>query len=327
MINHAMKQLRIKYTKRNIIWSVIMMMLTAVIAYANFEETDYQSAINDRRYQDAYDIIAKKDEAKRTVLETVLMYRLDVVIDVQSMEWPNQSLAVSEEAVDPVILKKVNRYMAAAKKQYLAGTSSIATHLLMQILYVYPDHPRAQLFLAEGLGKLPGTYSIKDQSKRLLSRSDQYFYGGNYLKAAEDLEALAILEQSNPIVFEKLGSAYYMMNLKQKALDAWTTALFLNPENTQLEGMIETTRTRLIEALNNDKPLDETNMAVITINDPQIMGVFKRQAQAFELTTSLRERGLTVRVEQNDDEKWVVEVSRSELIERNKQEEATKNND
>jgi tetratricopeptide (TPR) repeat protein len=186
-------------------------------------------------------------------------------------------------------------------------------------LYVYPDYPKAVLFLARGFRMPPGSYASKDQVENLVSRSDNYFYGGNYIKAAEDLEVLAILERGNSIVYEKLGSSYYMMNQKQKAIDTWTTALFFSPDNKPLEEMIENTKEMIVKEAERGSPLEQASSQKVVIEDPQVMGVFKRQSEAFELTKELRAQGLTVGIDENEDGKWVVQVSRAELQQKNTQ--------
>ena len=163
----------------------------------------------------------------------------------------------------------------------------------------------------------PGSFKVEDQVTKLIRRSDNFFYGGNYLKSAEDLEVLAILERENPVVYEKLGSAYYMMNSKQKAVDTWTTALFFNPDNTQLEKMIQSTKEAILAEAEEGNPLDQAAANKVVIDDPQVMGVFKRQSEAFDLMKQLREQGLTVAINENNDGKWAVQVSRKELQEKN----------
>ena len=64
-------------------------------------------------------------------------------------------------------------------------------------------------------------------------------------------------------------------------------------------------------------PLEQANAAKVVIEDPQVMGVFKRQSEAFELLKDLRKQGLTVAIQENDDGKWAVQVSRKELQEKN----------
>ena len=108
-----------------------------------------------------------------------------------------------------------------------------------------------------------------------------------------------------------------MMNNKQKAVDTWTTALFFNPDNAQLEEMINTTKEVLLKEAEEGSPLEKANANKVVIDDPQVMGVFKRQSEAFELMKELRNQGLTVAIKENDDGKWAVQVSRKELQEKN----------
>jgi len=291
--------------------------ITSFIGYANFDDNDYELAITEKRYNDALEILNNKAEEKRTIPEKELILGLKVVMDVDGLEWPKNSMAMKEDEVDPEILKRVTKYYNATIKNYLAGKNTIARKILLQILFIYPDYPKAQYFLTHGFSMPPGSYKVKDQVITLIKRSDNYFYGGNYLKSAEDLEVLAILERDNPVVYEKLGSAYYMMNDKQKAVDTWTTALFFNPDNVQLEEMIANTKAALLKEAEEGSPLEQANAKKIVIEDPQIMGVFKRQSEAFELMKDLRSQGLTVAIQENDDGKWAVQVSRKELQEKN----------
>ena len=306
-----------KQKKRIIFWLTFIVLSTSFIAYANFEENDYELAIDEKRYSDALSILENKDEKKRTIPEKELMDSLKVILDVEKYEWPKNSLAMKEDEVDPDILKRVKKYYSESIKNYLGNNKHISRKVLIQILFIYPDYPKASYFLTRGYKMPPGSFKVEDQVVKLIRRSDNYFYGGNYLKSAEDLEVLAILERQNPVVYEKLGSAYYMMNNKQKAVDTWTTALFFNPDNSKLEGMIKQTQEALIAEAEEGNPLELAAANKVVIDDPQVMGVFKRQSEAFDLMKELREQGLTVAINENDDGKWAVQVSRKELQEKN----------
>jgi tetratricopeptide (TPR) repeat protein len=289
------------------------------VAHANFDDNDYELAIDEKRYQEAYNILVEKDDLKKTVPEKVLMMGLDVVIQVEAYEWPKDSLALQEDEVDPTVLSKVNKYYEASKKEFLAGKKESTKAILLHMLFLYPDYPKAVFFLEKGFVMPKGTYKVKDQVITLIKRSDNYFYGGNFLKSAQDLEILTVLEKENPLVYEKLGSVYYMMNEKQKAVDIWTTALFLSPENEKLDEMIQNTKKVILEEAEEGNPLDNAVADKVVIDDPQVMGVFKRQSEAFELMKELKTQGLTVAIAENDSGKWVVQVSRKELQERNQQ--------
>ena len=65
--------------------------------------------------------------------------------------------------------------------------------------------------------------------------------------------------------------------------------------------------------------MEQASANKVVIEDPQVMGVFKRQSEAFTLMKDLRNQGLSVGIVENDDGKWVVQVSRKELQEKNAQ--------
>ena len=118
-----------------------------------------------------------KDEAKQTIPEKELIEALGIVMEVNDLEWPKNSMAMKEDEVDPDVLKRVNKYMGAAIKEYLAGNPSVTRKVLIHMLYIYPDYPKAQYFLTRGFTMPPGSFKVKDQVDTLIKRSDHYFYG------------------------------------------------------------------------------------------------------------------------------------------------------
>ena len=125
-----------------------------------------------------------------------------------------------------------------------------------------------------------------------------------------------ILDKDNPLVYERLGSTYYMMNQKKKAIDAWTSALFVDPDNKDLKSIIEKTK----QALQDEAKASlaqRKKVKKVVIKDAQVMGVYRRQAQAYEMAESLKKKGLRVLIEETDKGKWAVKVSREELLKMN----------
>ncbi len=290
--------------------------LSSYAVWANFDDVDYDFAISERRYADALRILNNKPDDKRTIPEINLIADLTLIMDVDGLAWPRDTVALRESDVDPEIRNQVAGYLNAAYDRFLNNEKSTARLVLLQILYIYPDYPKAQHFLAKAFQLYPGSYKVVNQEDRLLKRSDNYFYGGNYLKAVEDLSVLIVLRNDNPILHEKLGSAYYMMNEKQKAIESWTTAVFFNSQNSELEELIEATTEYLAkESLQPNTVSSEATTVVM--DDPQVMGVFKQQSDAFDLRKGLQEQGLTVRIDNDADGKWVVYVSQKELREKN----------
>ena len=182
---------------KTVFYSFIISILSvsSLLVHANFDENDYELAIDEKRYSDALTILNDKADEKRTIPENELISGLKVVIEVNDYEWPKNSMALKEDEVEPQILTRTKKYLNAAIDNYLKGRADITRQILIQIMFIYPDYPKAKYFMTAGLNMPPGSYKVNDQVLRLIKRSDNYFYGGNYLKSAEDLEVLSILER------------------------------------------------------------------------------------------------------------------------------------
>ena len=164
-------------SSRHLFFSLIFgaILVTSLMVYANFDDNDYELAIDEKRYADALTILKNKPEEKRTIPEKELLTSLDVVIQINTMEWPKNSMAMKEDEMDPEVIKVVNKYMDAVIKNYLAGKSNVSKKILLQVLFVYPDYPKARAFLSMGLNMPPGSYKVDDQVLKLLKKVTTIF--------------------------------------------------------------------------------------------------------------------------------------------------------
>ncbi|MBT5856195.1 hypothetical protein HOH87_06135 [bacterium] len=298
----------------------LVMCLLAPMAYAQvgggFEDVKtYQDHLKDRNYELALTVLEKKDAESLTIPQKKLIIYLQTFKDVSDYKPKFSPLVSLEEDLDPSDVKKVKRYYRAAQWRIVDGDMDIAKDILVYNMFLWPGHPQSERLMTLVFDQKPGTYKPFDVAKKYFNRSSNYFYGGNYLFAVKDLSVLAVLENRNPMVFEQLGSSYYMMNEKQKAVDAWTTARFLNPKNKKLDTIIARTKRSIEEDAKKDPLKASSKLAEVIIDDPQMMGVFKRQAKAFEMAQKLRSQGLVkVKIEETDKGRYKVLVSREELI-------------
>ena len=170
------------------------------------------------------------------------------------------------------------------------------------------------------IGYPEGSYLVMDQRERLIGQVDQYFYGGGYLLASQQLELLAVIDSSNYEVFEKLGSSYYMMNKKQQAIESWQTALFLNPERKALKPLISQVKEMLKQeaAERYAKSKQKKSKKKVEITDPIKMGVFGSRGAANNFAQSYISQNIPTKVVQREDMKWEVRVSKSALAKANK---------
>ncbi|MCK9582679.1 MAG: PorV/PorQ family protein [Endomicrobiales bacterium] len=72
-----------------------------------------------------------------------------------------------------------------------------------------------------------------------LHRAISYFQDGKYDLAAKECQEVLRLEPDNVIAHMRLGSTYYAVGIKDKAIIEWRRALELDPNNTELQQFIQ----------------------------------------------------------------------------------------
>jgi len=79
--------------------------------------------------------------------------------------------------------------------------------------------------------KLVKGMNLVDQK---LSESLQSFYDGKYNRVVELCNAVIMIEPGNALAYKRIGSAYYAIGQKEKAVEAWEKSLKLNPADRSL---------------------------------------------------------------------------------------------
>lgn len=207
----------------------------------------------------------------------------------------------------------LNRIMIKSVLLILDNKIELAKAYLIQGLYFHAS-PAFKTLLSQ-LGFPEGSYLIFDQRDAKLSQADQFFYGGAYMKALDNLVFLSDVDESNALVFEKLGSCYYMMNQKQQAVDKWQTALFLNPKKRQLRPLITHVK-KQIEDEAKQRYIAQKNRQSrkkVRISDPLSMGVFRTRGAANAFAQQYIEKKIPAEVIQREDQRWQVQVSKKAL--------------
>jgi tetratricopeptide (TPR) repeat protein len=298
----------------------VFLLNTESVLAQDFMEDDPQSqyteAIKINDYTKALEVLLSIPEAQRSIPEKKLILNLETFVTVESEKPPQGALQTTDEDVGPDVIQTVKRCYRVAQKSILAGETDKARDLLIYNQFIYPNHFKSKKLLELALNLPENAYKVEDVLKKYLSRANNYFYGGNYMLAKEDLGVLKVIDKDNSVLLERLGSTYYMMNEKQKAIDEWTAALFIDSENKELRAIIDQTKLALQEEAKAELAEKKKSKKVV-ITDAQVMGVYKRQSQAFEMAESLKKKGLTVSIEETDKGKWAVKVSRAELLKLN----------
>ena len=76
----------------------------------------------------------------------------------------------------------------------------------------------------------------------LYYESFDLYYKKDYYKAIETLQKALILDPYMPQLYSRLGSIYYELGLPKEALESWTRALQLDPNNKDLNALIKRVR-------------------------------------------------------------------------------------
>ena len=212
----------------------------------------------------------------------------------------------------------LNRVMIKGLLKLFDNNIEVAKQYFVQGLYFHSDPAFKEIM--KKIGFPEGSYLVWDQRDSMLSQADQFFYGGAFLKALENLSFLADVDESNSLIFEKLGSCHYMINQKQQAVDNWQTALFLNPKKRSLRPLIKHVK-KQIEEESKARYLAKKNRAAskkVKIKDPMSMGVFRTRGAANEFAQQYIEKNIPTEVLQREDQKWQVQVSKKALRESQK---------
>ena len=162
-----------------------------------------------------------------------------------------------------------------------------------------------------------GKYKVQDMEKRYWEKGDRFYYGGNLDKAIEALLVYAYFDNKDPLLYERLGSCYYGSNQKKKAIEAWDTALFLDPSKTYLDDIIERTKLLIQEDIMKDKERQQIRIrrseALNFSGETQLLGVFPTQQKAYSYAQKLRGQNMEPIVEQQNNGKWAVKVPKSQI--------------
>ena len=229
----------------------------------------------------------------------------------------NAALLSSSNDLSEVETKRIDSMYKAAQFSLINGENQISQDLLIQILYIDRKNYYAKKLLEFGHNLKTGKYKVQDMEKRYWEKGDRYYYGGNLDAAIEALLTYAYFDNKDPLLYERLGSCYYGSNQKKKAIEAWDTALFLDPSKTYLDDIILRTK-RLIEAdKQKDKERQQNRLrraeALTFTGETQLLGVFPTQQKAYSYAQKLRGQNMEPIVEQQENGKWAVKVPKGQM--------------
>lgn len=280
----------------------------------------FQQALKNRNYQEALNISGQIPVDQQNEVEQALIERLNIVVYVDTAENQTASILQSDDELSSKDKESVKRLYRAAQQAFIQGRDDLARDLIIQSIYIDRRNFNAKRFLKYGFGLNTGDYKVEDKKREFWSQSEIFFYGGNYERSLKVLETLTVFEPKNALVHERMGSSYYMLGQKKEAVEAWTTAIFLDPNNEDVKFAIEKTEKMIEEereiarrerASQKEESKEEDTETEQT--ETQLLGVFPTQTKAYSYAQKLKEQNLKAIVEQLDNGKWAVKVAKSQI--------------
>lgn len=277
----------------------------------------YQDALTQKQFPEALINFAKLPTASLNRKDLAYGQQLRLFARIDAEMATANPLLLKEGDVDEETKKSGIRWYKEAENALLLGNNPLAKDLLIQILYTQRWHFRAKKLLEYGLDLPAGTYKIEDMITKYDEKSRISFYGGNYSAAVEALTTLLLFRQEDPLLYERLGSSYYMMGEGKKAIEAWNTALFFNPNNKELEAVVARAKVTVDEAAKEAKEREKnrkkTTEAKAAPTETQTFGIFRTQNEAYNFAGELKKKGMVPIVEETDNGKWAVKVPVSQI--------------
>jgi len=274
-----------------------------------------QEQLKQKKYEKALDVLEQIPRNLRTEKESTLIKNFNLFKRIDDLEKENDSQFKRKSDLDEDTKKFMDRLFSEAQQFFLEGDKQIAQDLLIQVLFLDRTNFKAKKFLEYGLELGLGAYAIENMESKYWKLSDIYFYGGNYEKSIQALKLLSVFDPKNPLIFEKMGSTYYMMGETKKAINSWNTAIFLDPGNKELPLVVQNATKEMEKQdqeikeriANRGKQRDSQSK---NRAETQLLGVFNEQSKAYDYAQKVKQQkpGIEVIVEQNDEGKWTVGV-------------------
>jgi tetratricopeptide (TPR) repeat protein len=276
-------------------------------------QQSYADAIAQKRFEDAIGLIERvptKDMSRQQKEEKVVLARFR---DIETKVTQSSSLFQKDDELDDATRKSIQRLYREAQAALIAKQNDLARDLLIHTLFLHRQNLRAKTMLEDVLELKTGSYKVENMEEKYWKQSSILFYGGNYAQAVEVLRALTYFSKDNPVIYERMGSCYYMLGENQNAISSWNTAVFLNPDNKELQPLI----TKVQKLMEEEKAqAKEKRQAVrqkqIPEGDLQLMGMFPDQNRAYDFASKLRAQGMDPIVTEEDNGKWSVKTVKSQ---------------
>ncbi|MBA3065668.1 PorV/PorQ family protein [bacterium] len=149
---------------------------------------------------------------------------------------------------------KEHELLRRAVKKYLDRRVEHTLQILRYLLTLDPGNAQVITFIQavknkEGIKKpepeLPSGMNLVDKS---LYDSLNYFYDGKYEAALKLAQDVLILEPNSALAYKRIGSAFFAIGEKEKAIANWKKSIELDPTDEKLRQFVSKTEKEATEA-------------------------------------------------------------------------------
>lgn len=251
---------------------------------------------------------------KSATPKDIILGKKLIVFEQVDNDLKENSQLFRKDATSPETEKVTKRLYTGAQTAYLNGEDDLTKDLLIQTIFEDRSHFKAKRFLERAYGMAPGNYQIENIEAKYWKMSLVNLYSGYPDKAVKNLQALEMFDPENPTVFERMGSAYYSMGETRKAVQAWQRALFLNPDNKDLEKFIQNAQEEIKKqeqlAVEDAKSRSKKAQNSGSSEDMQLLRIVNDANTAYSYAQEVRKQmpGVNVVVEEAEGGKWAVKI-------------------
>lgn len=233
-------------------------------------------------------------------------------IDKEAAE--NEKMFKRSSSLEPEAERTVKRLYRGAQSTFIQDETDLSRDLLIQTLHYDRRNFKAKRLLERGLKLGVGAYKVENIETKYWKLSLVNLYSGYPEKSVKNLEVLEYFDPENPLVFERMGSAFYSMGESKKAIQSWKRALYLDPGNKDLAKFIKNAEKEIARQDKMAKALSSKNKKKKTTTtsskDMQLLRVVADANTAYSYAQEVRTqlKGVEVVVEEMDNGKWAVKI-------------------
>tara|TARA_B100000700_G_C14972392_1_gene822110 strand:- start:185 stop:1453 length:1269 start_codon:yes stop_codon:yes gene_type:complete len=277
----------------------------------------YRGLIKRKQFTKANDMLDNIPLAALNKQQRKQKHMLDIFESIAADKAENERQFGKDESLDEDVLRTIKRLQRQAKVYILEDRKTLPKDLLIQSLYLDRKNYESKQLLDRCLGMSLGSYQVENVEKKYWNDSLIQLRSGLPSKSVDSLEMLANFDPENPMIFERMGSAFYMSGQVKKAVDAWKRALYLNPNRKDLQTFIrnaekEVTRQEKLANVYFDRKKKASSNDTQKSKIPmQVLRVVNDSNTAFSYAQEVRQqlgKGSDVVVEELDNGKWAVKV-------------------